>query len=155
GWMKVAGWAHEVGATAEYIEQQKKLLLEKIRRRRMEYTAYKAPVDCKNRTVIVVDDGLATGFTMIGALDALKKMQPNKLVVAVPVASSQALEEVREHADEVVCLSIPQHFQSVGQHYEDFSQVSDEEVADILGGNSTVRLTLKPDATPVPGAPRR
>lgn len=155
GWMKVAGWAYEVGATAEYIERQKKLLLEKIHRRRMEYTALKAPVSCENRTVIVVDDGLATGFTMIGALDALKKMRPHKLIVAVPVASSQALEDVCEHTDEVVCLSTPQHFQSVGQHYVDFSQVSDEEVADILGGNSALRLTLKSDAAPAPGAPRR
>ena len=92
---------------------------------------------------------------MIGALDALKKMRPHKLIVAVPVASSQALGDVREHADEVVCLSTPQHFQSVGQHYVDFAQVSDEEVADILGGNSAARLTLKSDATPVPGGPRR
>jgi predicted phosphoribosyltransferase len=155
GWMKVAGWAYEVGATAEYIEQQRKLLLGKIRRRRMDYTALKAPVSCENRTVIVVDDGLATGFTMIGALDALKKMGPGKLIVAVPVASSQALEEVSEHADEVICLSVPQHFQSVGQHYVNFSQVSDEEVAGILGGHSAFDLMPKSGAGPAPDAPHR
>ena len=92
---------------------------------------------------------------MIGALDALKKMRPHKLIVAIPVASSQALEDVRAHADEIVCLSTPQHFQSVGQHYADFSQVSDEEVADILGSNSAVRLTLKSDGAPAPDGPRR
>jgi len=132
GWMQLAGWAGQAGASAEYIEHQKAALMEKMHKRRLEYTALKSPVSVRNRTVIVVDDGLATGMTMIGALDALKKMQPRKLIVAVPVASLQALEDVRRHADEVVCLSSPRHFQSVGQHYDDFSQVSDEEVTDIL-----------------------
>ncbi|HEU4709032.1 MAG TPA: phosphoribosyltransferase family protein [Methylophilaceae bacterium] len=134
GWMQLAEWAIQAGASPEYIERQKEALMEKMRKRRMEYTALKAPINCAGRTVIVVDDGLATGMTMIGALDALNKMHPRKLVVAVPVASMQALEDVGQHADEVVCLSAPRHFQSVGQHYDDFSQVSDEEVADILKG---------------------
>lgn len=135
GWMHIAEWAIEVGATAEYIEQQKQALMEKMRRRRIEYTALKAPISCENRTVIVVDDGLATGLTMMGALDALKKMHPRKLVVAVPVASQRAVADVGAHADEIVCLSAPEFFQSVGQYYEDFSQVSDEEVREILKGH--------------------
>lgn len=154
GWMQLAQWADEVGASAEYIERQKQALMEKMRGRRMEYSALKAPIDPHGRTVIVVDDGLATGLTMIGALDALRKMQPGRLVVAVPVASQQALEDVGQHADEVVCLSSPPYFRSVGQHYDDFSQVSDQEVTDILSGRSPAS-GFRAGATPAPGAPRR
>lgn len=153
GWMQLAEWADEVGASTEYIERQKQALMEKMRNRRSEYSALRAPVDPHDRIVIVVDDGLATGLTMIGALDALRKTQPRKLVVAVPVASMRALEDVGEHADEVICLSSPPHFRSVGQHYEDFTQVSDQEVTQILG--DARRESFRAGATPAPDAPRQ
>jgi predicted phosphoribosyltransferase len=152
GWTQVANWASEVGATPEYIAGQRQMLMEKMHRRRLQYTALKTPVSCEGRIIIVVDDGLATGMTMIGALDALKKCSPQKLVVAVPVASLQALEDVGPHADDVVCLASPRHFQSVGQHYDDFSQVSDEEVANLLKEASAARIGLKSGAVPAPDA---
>jgi len=155
GWMQVAAWAGETGATPEYMERQKQLLLEKMRRRREEYTALKAPLDAHDRIVIVVDDGLATGLTMIGALEALKKAQPRKLIVAVPVASASALADVSEHADEVICLSTPRHFQSVGQHYDNFAQVSDEEVTEILRDAALGRSDPISAAKLVPSVPRR
>lgn len=155
GWMQVADWAIETGATLEYMERQKQLLLEKMRQRREQYTALKAPLDPHGRIVIVVDDGLATGLTMIGALEALKKTHPSKLIVAIPVASASALADVAEHADEVICLSTPRYFQSVGQHYDDFSQVSDEEVTEILKDAALGRVNPRSAAVPVPGAPRR
>jgi putative phosphoribosyl transferase len=155
GWMQLAEWADEVGATAEYIERQKQALMEKMCQRRAEYSALRAPVDPRDRTVIVVDDGLATGLTMTGALDALRKMHPRKLVVAVPVASLRALEDVGEHADEMICLSSPPHFRSVGQHYEDFSQVSDLEVAQTLGSAKSDGGGFRAGATPAPSAPHQ
>jgi putative phosphoribosyl transferase len=83
--------------------------------------------------VIVVDDGLATGATMIAALHALRARNPKKLVCAVPVAPPDTLKKVEAYADEVVCLSAPEYFYAVGQFYMDFPQVSDKEVVALLG----------------------
>ena len=82
--------------------------------------------------MIVVDDGLATGSTMIAALHSVRQRQPKRLVCAVPVSSPEALEKVRPLADEVVCLLAPEHFQAVGQFYRDFPQVEDDEVVALL-----------------------
>lgn len=82
--------------------------------------------------MIVVDDGLATGATMVAALHAVRERQPAWLVCAVPVASPDSIELVRPHADEVVCLSAPAGFAAVGQFYRSFPQVEDEEVAVLL-----------------------
>ena len=84
------------------------------------------------RTVIVVDDGLATGATMRVAVKALRLQSPGHLVVAVPVGSTQAVQRLRQEVDEVVCESMPQAFSSVGQWYDDFSQTSDDEVIELL-----------------------
>jgi predicted phosphoribosyltransferase len=82
--------------------------------------------------VIVVDDGLATGATMIAALHAARSKQPERLVCAVPVAAPDSLERVRPYADEVVCLEAPEEFFAVGQFYREFGQVEDDEVVDLL-----------------------
>lgn len=155
GWMHLAEWAKEVGATQDYIARQKDVLMEKMRNRRVEYSALKPAINPRGRIVIVVDDGLATGLTMMGALDALRKAGPRKLVVAVPVASQRALEDVSRYADEMVCLSSPSYFRSVGQYYEDFSQVSDAEVSQILSLENAEANRIKAAAAPAPGAPRR
>jgi putative phosphoribosyl transferase len=155
GWMQLADWADETGVTPRYVEQQKALLADKLRKRRMEYAAFRPLIDPRGRIVIVVDDGLATGLTMTGALSALRISGPRRLIIAVPVASINALEDVSRHADEVVCLSSPEHFQSVGQFYDDFSQVSDEEVAQILRGDAAGPSRLTTRVAPVPGVPRQ
>lgn len=134
GWTYVSDLAAAAGATPEYIEQEKQRQLATIRRRRAEYTPLRPPIDPAGRIVIVVDDGLATGATMISALHGLRGRKPAKLVCAVPVAPPDTLERVRQYADDVVCLETPYNFQAVGQFYRDFPQVEDEAVAEILRG---------------------
>ena len=128
----IADYAASAGGTPEYIEQEKQRQLATIRRRRAEYTPLRPPVDPAGRIVIVVDDGLATGATMISALHGLRERKPAKLVCAVPVAPLDTLERMRQYADDVVCLETPFSFQAVGQFYGDFPQVEDEEVVEIL-----------------------
>jgi predicted phosphoribosyltransferase len=134
GWVYLADYASSVGATQQYIAAEVSTQLELMRQRRAQYTPVRPPIDPASRVVIVVDDGLATGSTMLSALHAIRAKNPKELVCAVPVASSDALKKVEADADRVVCLSTPAHFQAVGQFYGEFSQVADEEVVAILAG---------------------
>lgn len=132
GWTYVADYAAQAGATPEYIQAEKQRQMETMRRRREQYTPARQPIDPAGRIVIVVDDGLATGSTMIAALHALRSKGTAKLICAVPVAPPDTLEKVRGYADEVVCLEAPMDFRAVGQFYAEFPQVEDEEVIEIL-----------------------
>lgn len=132
GWTYVAESAAVAGGTPQYIEQEKQRQLATIRRRRAEYTPLHPSIDPAGRIVIVVDDGLATGATMISALHGLRERKPAKLVCAIPVAPFDTLQRVRQYADDVVCLETPFNFQAVGQFYRDFPQVADAEVIEIL-----------------------
>jgi len=105
---------------------------QELERRERSYRGSRPPVEVKNKTVIVVDDGLATGSTMRAAVAALRKMQPRAILVAVPVAAPQTCDEFRNEGIDIVCLRTPEPFQAVGLWYEDFSQTSDEEVHEIL-----------------------
>ena len=105
---------------------------ELMRRERL-YRGGRPSPDVRGRTVILVDDGLATGATMMAAIEALRKLEPGRIVVAVPIASRDACEEMRRQADEVVCARTPEPFHAVGRWYEDFSQTSDAEVRELLG----------------------
>jgi predicted phosphoribosyltransferase len=105
---------------------------ELMRRERL-YRGGRPSPDVRGRSVILVDDGLATGATMMAAIEALRKLEPARIVVAVPIASRAACEEMRRQADEVVCARTPEPFHAVGRWYEDFAQTSDAEVRELLG----------------------
>ncbi|HWI81138.1 phosphoribosyltransferase [Ramlibacter sp.] len=132
GWTYIAPHAHGTGASDRYIEQEKREQLAVLHERRNRYTPGRAGIDPAGRVAIVVDDGLATGATMVAALHAVRARGPERLVCAVPVASIEALELVRPYADEVVCLHAPPDFYAVGQFYRTFGQVDDEEAIALL-----------------------
>ncbi len=106
--------------------------LAEIERRRQRYLGSREYVDISGRTAIVIDDGVATGATTKAALRATRSRNPKKLVLAVPVAPTDSLAELRGDADDVVCLEDHEFFGAIGIYYADFCQVSDEEVSDIL-----------------------
>jgi predicted phosphoribosyltransferase len=119
-------------ALKEYLEQERCCQLKEIARRQMLFRAARPRAAIAGRSVIVTDDGMATGSTMIAALQAVWWQGPRELIVAVPVASPGRLGEVSRWCDEVVCLLAPETFWAVGQFYHDFTQVEDEEVARLL-----------------------
>jgi predicted phosphoribosyltransferase len=106
--------------------------LAEIERRRQRYLGGRERVDVVGRTAVVIDDGIATGATMRAALRATRMRNPTKLVLAVPVAPSESIVEMREEADEVICLEDHEFFGAIGYYYGDFRQISDEEVIEIL-----------------------
>ena len=124
--------ARLTGATQEYIDAACARELAEIERRRMRYLPDRPRPDPKDRTAIVVDDGIATGATAIAALHALKKRGARRLVVAVPVAPPDTVARLAREADEVVCLMEPLDFWGISSFYADFHQLEDEEVTRAL-----------------------
>lgn len=120
------------GVSREYVEEAARQQLAEINRRLCRYRGDNPPPAIKGRVVILVDDGIATGHTMRAALLAVRKEQPTHVVLAVPVAPPEALEELRDMVDEIACLVSPHDFWAVGQFYQAFDQTSDREVTAIL-----------------------
>jgi predicted phosphoribosyltransferase len=121
-----------LGISEDQIQKTLARELDELRRREAAYREGRPLPDLKGKTVILVDDGLATGASMQAAARAVRRHDPARIVVAVPVASRATCDQFREEVDEVVCAVTPAPFYAVGNWYEDFSQTSDEEVRELL-----------------------
>lgn len=129
----------ELGLSDAYLRQEAKREVQEIERRRRLYLGGRERVPVTGRTAIVVDDGIATGATMRAALRAVGRREPKRLVLAVPVAPPETVDDLRREVDDLVCLSTPAMFGAVGAFYRDFRQVEDEEVRDLLERAETLR----------------
>lgn len=121
-----------LGPMKGYLEDERRHQWAEIARRKQLFRAARPQAAVAGRSVIVTDDGIATGSTMIAALQSIRTREPRELIVAVPVASPDRLAEVRKWCDDVICLHSPEEFWAIGQFYEDFSQVEDEQVVELL-----------------------
>ncbi|MFL5330743.1 MAG: phosphoribosyltransferase [Gemmataceae bacterium] len=126
-----------LGITAEEIEEVARNEVSELQRREKLYRSDRPMPDLNGRTVILVDDGLATGSTMKAAVQAVRKLGPARVVVAVPVGASDTCDAMDQIADEAVCARTPEPFMGVGMWYQDFSQTTDEEVCELLREFST------------------
>ena len=111
-----------------------------LQRRELAYRGDRPALSVTGQTVILVDDGIATGASLLAGIRALQQLRPAKIVIAVPVAPPAACERLAYEVDEFVCVAAPEHFRAVGQFYEDFSQVGDEEVIQMLARNHRTSL---------------
>lgn len=112
----------------EYIKEELQRVRARLKEMYVKFMGDKEPENLKGKTVIVIDDGIATGNTIMGTVNVLRKSKPGKIVIGVPVASKSAVQKLAREVDEVVAVMIPDEFYGVGAFYEDFEQVSDEEV---------------------------
>ncbi|PKV63555.1 phosphoribosyltransferase [Pontibacter ramchanderi] len=116
----------------EYIQAEVDRIKQSLRQKYQLFMGSRQPVDLHDRVVIIVDDGIATGKTLLSTIHMARHKQPRRLIVAVPVAPKAAIKQIEGIVDEVVCLLVPPMFQAVGQFYQEFEQVSDEEVIRLL-----------------------
>ena len=135
--------AEPAGAGDAYVRHEAQRQLELIRTRRRDYGGGRPSLPVAGRVVIVIDDGLATGATMIAALRALRAQHPSRLVCAVPVAAPDSLEEARKYADETACLAAPATFRAVGMYYRDFAPVEDQDVMAALQATHATSVTTE------------
>jgi len=131
-----------LGISEAYLHEQTEKQLAEIDRRRKLYVGDRPYLDVGGRTVIVVDDGIATGSTVLAALKAVRQAKPRRIVLAVPVAPPETVEELSEQVDKVVCLMTPGWFGAIGRFYADFHQLSDAEVVDYLVARAPKKGTL-------------
>jgi predicted phosphoribosyltransferase len=115
-----------------YLEKETIRIRRLLKERYKKFMGHRKPLNLENKTVIIVDDGIATGNTMLASLDLVARRHPKKIIVAVPVASEEAVEKIKRKADDVICLFSPDIFISIGQFYNDFVHVNDDEVAYLL-----------------------
>jgi putative phosphoribosyl transferase len=123
---------NQMDISSSAIDEVARLEEQELKRRERLYRRDRAPPNVQGRTIILIDDGLATGSTMRAAATALAKMQPSKIVVAVPVAAAESCADLRSEVDEVICGATPEPFMAVGAWYSDFEQTTDQEVRELL-----------------------
>jgi putative phosphoribosyl transferase len=126
------GLANELAVESSYITSETARQLSEIERRRRVYLGGKPPPALAGRTIIIVDDGIATGSTVRAALRAVRKAGARRIVLAVPVAPEDTIEQLRAEVDDIVCLSSPRPFIAVGAHYAEFPQLADADVVALL-----------------------
>jgi len=119
---------HHQGVSQEYINQETEKIRNKLKEMYVKFMDDKEPADITEKTVIIVDDGIATGNTLLSTIRMLRKHNPTKIVIAIPVASKHAIDRLKDLVNEIVCPLIPNSFYGVGTFYKNFDQVSDEEV---------------------------
>ena len=119
-------------ASDDYVHEEVRTQMEILRMRRRLYTRAQRAIDPAGRIAIIVDDGIATGSSMLSAIRSVRARGPEKLIVAIAVAPPSSLSQIEDAADEVVCLYSPDDFYAVGQFFVDFSEVTDEKVIDAL-----------------------
>jgi predicted phosphoribosyltransferase len=120
------------GITDSYIQGEIMKIRQRLMERQKKFLGDRQPVSLKGKTVIITDDGIATGHTLLAAIKLIRTQQPKKIVIAVPVAPIRAAQKIQTVVDDFICLHTPYDFFGVGQFYHDFSQVSDEEVISLL-----------------------
>lgn len=125
----------------EYINQELLRIRSRLKEMYKRFMGDKEPENLEGKTVIVIDDGIATGNTLMGTVNVLRKSKPGKIVIGVPVASQSAVQRLSKEVDEVVAVMIPEEFYGVGAFYKDFTQVSDEEVLFYLDKLRELRKT--------------
>jgi predicted phosphoribosyltransferase len=126
-----------LGITDDIIEEVAETETHELERREVAYRDGRPRPEIRGKVVILVDDGLATGSTMRAAVEAVQRLEPKRVIVAVPVGALDTCRELKEHADDVVCVQTPEPFYGVGTWYEDFSQTTDEEVRELLRANTS------------------
>lgn len=122
----------ELGISGEDIERATRTVKKELERRERLYRGDRPPLRVAGKIAVLVDDGIATGSSMRAAIQALQQMGPAQIVVAVPVAPARTCDSLRPEVDELVCIQAPELFWAIGQFYEDFSQVTDQEVTELL-----------------------
>jgi putative phosphoribosyl transferase len=122
----------QIEVPSSYIDQEVYRIREALKENYKKFMGNHNPIDLKNKVVIIVDDGIATGNTILSSIRMLRQREPKKIVVAVPVAPPDTIEKIKTQVDDFICLYTPEPFIGVGLHYMDFSQVNDEEVIHLL-----------------------
>ncbi len=147
---------NDLGVERDSIEAVTQKELVELNRRNLLYRGNRAAMDMRGRTVILVDDGLATGSTMRAAICAIRAQKPSRIVVAVPVGAKETCAQVASQVDELVCFLMPQSFRSVGEWYDDFSQTTDEQVLELMRSfeKTTPAQLRKSNLTTMPWPPR-
>lgn len=154
GHVFLTSYARQLDLSESYLKTEAQAQLATLAERRRAYTAARSPIDPAGRIVIVVDDGIATGSTMIAALKSVREKKAAKVIAAAAVAPPETVEKLRPYADDVVCLATPRDFYAVGQFFQDFRQVEDEEVIALLKAEAAAKdpeVEIPADGALLPG----